>query len=114
MRKIAVALGFIEAISLIVFAVSIVINAHRDHSTVGSPSVQAIIFTVFALGLIALSFAHHKGQTWSRTPYLLLQIFAGIIAYTLLSGTGWNAKFVGALVGVIGITAFVAAVKSSN
>ncbi|MEI6405673.1 MAG: hypothetical protein WCO64_07870 [Actinomycetes bacterium] len=44
MRKIAVFLGCIEALALLVFAASIVVNAKRDHSTVGSPAVQAIIF----------------------------------------------------------------------
>ena len=114
MRKIAVFLGCIEALALLVFAASIVVNAKRDHSTVGSPAVQAIIFSLLALALVGVSFAHHKGQTWSRTPYLLLQIFAGIIAYTLLSGTGIDAKVVGAVIGLVGIVAFVAAVASRH
>lgn len=101
MRKSSFIVGAIEAVSLVLFAGSIVINAQRDHSTVGSPTVQAIIYVLFALWIATLSFGQLHGKSWTRTPYILFQLFAFIVAYTLASGTGAEAKLAAAAVAVL-------------
>lgn len=104
MRKSSFIVGAIEAISLVIFAASIVINANKDHSTVGSPTVQAIIYILFAAGIALVSIGQLRGKSWSRTPYILFQLFGFIVAYTLASGTGAQAKEVGAAIAVLSMT----------
>ena len=109
MRKSSFTVGVIEAISLVVFAASIVINANKDHSTVGSPAVQAIIYTLFASGIALVSVGQLRGSSWSRTPYILFQLFGFIVAYTLASGTGAQAKEVGAVIAVLAMAGIYSA-----
>lgn len=101
MRKNSFVVGLIEAVALILFAGSIVINAIKDHSTVGSPIVQAIIYVLFSAGIAFVSFGQLRNKSWSRTPYILFQLFAFIVAYTLASGTGAQAKEAAAAIAVL-------------
>ena len=94
-RKVAVGVGLVEALSLFAYAISVVVNAHRVHSTVGSPPILAGIFAIFGLIMLFLANGIHNGKQWSRTPFMMSQLFAGIIAYTLVSGTGTEAKIAG-------------------
>lgn len=101
MRKSSFVVGLAEAFSLVLFAGSIIVNAKRDHSTVGSPTVQAIIYLIFAFLIVVFSYGKLRGKMWARTPYILFQIFGFVIAYTLASGTGTEAKLAGAYVAVL-------------
>ncbi len=112
MRKVAFSVGLVEAVSLVAFAASVVINAHRDHSTVGSPPIQAAIYCAFAAGIAALSFGIRAGKTWPRTPFAMVQVFSGIIAYTLASGTGTEAKTVGLVLFLIAFVGIYAIFKN--
>lgn len=94
-RKVAVGVGLIEAVSLIAYAISVVVNANRVHSTVGAPTILAGIFTIFGVLMLLLTQGINKGKQWARTPFMMSQLFAGIIAYTLVSGTGTEAKAAG-------------------
>lgn len=109
MRQRSFIVGIIEALGLVAFAGSIVFNANRDHSTVGSPTVQAIIYVLFGVGIALISMAQLRGKSWPRTPYLLIQLFAFIVAYTLASGTGVEARMVGATIAVLAMTGFYTA-----
>ena len=101
MRKSSVIVGLVESVSLVIFAIAILVNAHRDHSTVGSPLAQSVIYVIFAagIGLVTYGLAHAK--SWARTPYILFQLFAFIVAYTLVSGTGTEVKASAALISVL-------------
>lgn len=99
----------IEAVSLVLFAASIVINANRDHSTVGSPTVQAVIYLLFAAGISIASHGLLQRKAWARTPYLLVQLFAFIVAYTLASGTGSEAKLTAAVIAVLAMAGIYSA-----
>ena len=100
-RKSSFIVGAIEAISLAIFAASIVINAQRDHSTVGFPAAQAIIYLLFAAGISLVTFGQLRGKSWSRTPYILFQLFAFIVAYTLISGTGTEARLTAVVISML-------------
>ena len=95
MRKVAISVGLIEAVSLIAYAISVVVNANRVHSTVGAPTILAGIFTIFGVLMLLLTYGIRVGKQWARTPFMMSQLFAGIIAYTLVSGTGIEAKVAG-------------------
>ncbi len=95
MRKVAVGIGLVEAVSLIAYAMSVIVNANKVHSTVGAPTILAGIFTIFGLLMLLMVYGVNKGKAWARTPFMMAQLFAGIVAYTLVSGTGTEAKLTG-------------------
>ena len=97
-RKVAVGVGLIEAVSLFAYAIAVVVNANKVHSTVGEPAILAGILAIFGAIVLALTYAVRRLKTWARTPFMMTQLFAGIVAYTLVSGTGTEAKTVGVVV----------------
>ncbi|NBO25321.1 MAG: hypothetical protein EBU96_00720 [Actinobacteria bacterium] len=108
MKKLALAIGVSESVVIFSYGLSIVIRGTVDHSSVGSPLVQFIIYTILAASLAACTRGISKQQNWARTPYFLLQIFIGISGYTLFSGTFLVYKVAGVIVLVTGVTGFVA------
>jgi hypothetical protein len=107
-KKLALVIGASESAVIFLYGLSIVIRGTVDHSSVGSPLVQFIIYTILAASLTACTRGISKQQNWARTPYFLLQIFIGIAGYTLFSGTPLVYKGAGVIVLAAGVTGFVA------
>jgi hypothetical protein len=114
MRKIVIICGLIEAVSIFSYGLSILINGTLVHSTVGSPLVQFIIYTIFALAIAGLVKGLSGHHNWARTPFYMIQIFTVIAGYTLISGDGISVKVIGVLVGALGITGFISLVRSPD
>lgn len=112
MKRIAVLVGFIEAAALVVNAISVVISGARATEKLGSPVIEAIIYVIFAAGIIALTRGVASGRIWARTPYFLVQVFVGIIAYTLFVGDGSTVKTTGVLVGFLAALGIVALART--
>jgi len=111
-KKLALVIGAIESAAIFLYGLSIVIRGTVEHSSVGSPLVQFIIYSMLAGSLVACTRGILKQQNWARTPYLLLQLFIGIAGYTLFSGTLMVYKVVGIVVTGFGIFGFVALVRT--
>ncbi len=112
MRKLTIAIGAIESGAIFLYGLVIVIRGTLDKSTLGSPLVQFIIYTVFALSLAACTRGISKQQNWARTPFYLLQLFVVIAGYTLIYGTLIVYKVVGVIVGAVGVVGFVALLRT--
>jgi uncharacterized protein YacL len=113
MRRTVIAIGSLQCLALLVFAVAIVVNAQRVNSTVGKPVVEAIIFATFGVCIGFLSWGFSLGRAWTRTPLALLQVFAGIVGYTLLAGSGQAAHAAGAAVSASALIALVALFRAA-
>lgn len=111
MRKSVLALGAIQAIAIFIYGLAIVISGTLIHSDAGSPLVQFLIYTFFALSLAATTRGISKNQDWARTPFYILQAFIVITGYTLISGTLNIYKIMGVIVGAFGIAGFIALLR---
>lgn len=114
MRKTVLAVGAIETFVIFSYGLSIVIRGTYEHSQVGSPLVQFIIYTIFAASLAATTLGISKGQNWARTPFYLLQCFVVIAGYTLISGTILIYQIVGFVTTAIGVVGFIALLRSPD
>lgn len=112
MRKVSYLVGFIEASALASYAISLLIAAKNANSTVGAPVIETVIYLIFAALILLTALGIKNGQSVARTPYFLIQIFVGILAYTLFAGTDVAYKAAGVIVGLIAVTGFVALLKS--
>lgn len=112
MKKLVVVIGAIESLAIFVYGLSIVIRGTVEHSSVGSPLVQFIIYSILAGSLAACTRGISKNQNWARTPFLLLQLFIGIAGYTLFSGTILIYKIAGIVVAAVGMAGFAALVRT--
>ncbi len=112
MKKLALAIGTIESLTIFLYGLSIVIRGMVEHSSVGSPLAQFIIYSILAALLALCTRGISRQQSWARTPYFLGQIFIGIAGQLLFSGTFMIYKIIGIIVAVIGITGFVSLLRT--
>ena len=112
MKRLAVIIGVIEAATIFLYGLSIVIRGTVEYSSVGSPLVQFIIYSMFAASLAACTRGINRDQNWARTPFFLLQLFIGIAGYTLFSGTLAIYKVIGVVVTIVSAVGFVALLKT--
>jgi len=112
MHKVAFGCGITQAIALGAFAVSVLIKDTNDNGVRGSTPHPYILFTIFMLfaGAIALVSSHLlRRSTWTRTPFIMIQVFALLVfAYLPLNGSGNLAHLAGASVAVISVVALAA------
>ena len=112
MKRLAINIGVIEAATIFLYGLSIVIRGTVEHSSVGSPLVQFIIYSMFAAALAACTRGITRDQNWARTPFFLLQLFIGIAGYTLFSGTLAIYKVIGVVVTLVSVIGFIALLKT--
>lgn len=93
----------LESLGLLGYGVAIGVFAERHGGRVSVAPVLVGLYVIFAvlLGLVGRGVA--SGRRWARTPFVLAQVFALIVAYTLLHGTGATPHVAGAIVGIIGV-----------
>jgi hypothetical protein len=90
--RIAIAIAAIECVAVATYAVSILVVSRSTASqgTSGSdvsPWVLVAIYVIFA-GLIAINIRGLiRGNGSARTPYLVIQAFAVVVAQALVSGS---------------------------
>jgi hypothetical protein len=68
-KKLAFVIGAVESTAIFLYGLSIVIKGTVEHSSVGSPLVQFIIYSIFAASLAACTRGISKQQNWARTPF---------------------------------------------
>ena len=112
MRKPVLVLGVIQASAIFSYGLAIVISGTLGHSEAGSPLVQFLIYTFFALSLVAMTRGIAKNQDWARTPFYILQAFIFISGYTLISGTEVVYKATGVVVCAFAIAGFIALLRT--
>ena len=112
MRRLCYRIGLAQSLVLAVYAISLVIAASRVESTLGSPIVETIIYLIFALAIYLTSRGFNRAQNWARTPYLVIQMFGIIVAYTLLSGDDLGYRVAGLVVGISAVFGIYGLVKT--
>lgn len=110
------AVGVIEALSLVAYGLSIVVYESVGETTgiTGSgadlaPAVLIGIFAVFAALVLLVTWLLYSGRRAARTPFILAQAFAVVVAQPLVSAA--STRVLGALVlalAVLGIAAALA------
>jgi len=106
-----------EALLLFVNGVVVGISALHSQGSIGStPTVAPLaltsIFIVFAVAVGAVCRGLLKGSRGARTPFMLIQVFVLISAYTLMTGQAGLYQAIGLLVAVLGIAGLAMGVIS--
>lgn len=112
MRRVSYLIGVGQSLLLGGYAIALLVVVTRLESTLGSPVVETIIYLIFAAGIFLVSRGFLRAQNWSRTPYLVIQMFGVIVSYTLLSGDDISYRITGAIVGLSSVLAIYALVKT--
>ncbi|CAB4336646.1 MAG: hypothetical protein F2839_03260 [Actinobacteria bacterium] len=112
MRRTVLVIGCIQGLAIVIFSVFVVINANRVHSTVGFPLAEAIIFAIFGIFITSLGLGIYRENAWALTPFILLQVFSGILATTLMQGANIQERISGTVLLASAVVATLAAVRS--
>lgn len=112
MRRVSYGIAVAQGIALAIYAVSILVTAIQVESKVGSPISETIIYLIFAALIILVARGFNKAQSWARTPYLVIQLFLGIVAYTLFVGTETSYKVSGIVLGITVLVGLVGLFKT--
>lgn len=105
-RTAVIAIGAIEAVGIAVYGVLVLIYSRTEGTSgaVGSdvsPLVLFVTYLVFAAIIGWIVWGLSRNSSGARTPYLLTQGFALVVAQTLLAGGEAFEKVMGAALGVL-------------
>lgn len=114
-RRLVLAVGAIESAALAAYGVLVLVAAATEGTTgaVGSDVSPLVLFLSYWLfaGLIAwIVIGLARDSARARTPYLLTQGFALVVAQTLLAGGENFERAIGALLAVVAALAAYALV----
>jgi hypothetical protein len=102
----AVGVAVVEAVALLVYAVSLAVAAFQNPGSISAGPVVVAIFAIFALGVGLCARGLWRRSRAARTPFGVVQLFGLVTGYTLVQGDGTPTHVAGwavLTVSVVGI-----------
>jgi len=102
----AVAIAAVEALGIAGYGISIGFAGLQNPGSVAAPIVQVALYLLFATGIGAAGWGLWRQRRAARTPFVVIQLFALVVGYTLMQGDGDTIHRLGWAVlamGVVGI-----------
>ncbi len=103
-------ISLVQGIFYVVYAILVVVGVARfgvsgPSEVANAPGVtlEVIIFLVFGLGMLLVSWGWFSAKRWARAPFLLAQLLALVVSVPLTGASGSAEK-------VVAITVTIAAV----
>lgn len=88
--RLALAIAGAETVALIAYIFGIALASRESRgSSVTATASEIGVYAAFAALLALLTWGLWRSSPLSRTPFLVAQVFAVIIGYTVLAGDGW-------------------------
>lgn len=84
----AVVVAALEALALLVYAVSLAVAAVQNPGSISAGPVVVAIFAIFAVGVGLCARGLWRGSRAARTPFAVVQLFGLVTGYTLVQGDG--------------------------
>lgn len=99
-----------------VYAILVVVGVARfgvsgPSEVANAPGVtlEVIIFLLFGLGMLLVSWGWFAAQRWARAPFLLAQLLALVVSVPLTGASGIAEKVVAITVTIAAVTGIVLA-----
>lgn len=106
--RLAIGLSAFQAVALVAYAMAIGVAGRNSRgSTVTATGVEIAVYLVFAALIGLVCFGLVRRNSLARTPYLIVEVFVGIVGWTVLSGDGAATKAVGAAIVALGVVGVV-------
>ena len=111
----AVVIAVVEAVGIAAYGLSIGLAGLQNPGSVAAPVIQVVLYLLFAAGIGATGWALWRQRHVARSPFVVIQLFALVVGYTLMQGDadaihrlGWAVL----AMGVIGIALAMSPVVS--
>ncbi len=108
--QIATTAAGLEVLGLVGYGIAIGWSARHGGGKVSAAPVLVVLYLIFAVLLALVARGLRRRRMVARTPFLLAQAFALIVAWTLAHGTGVLPHAMAVVVGVVGALGFGAGV----
>jgi hypothetical protein len=81
-------------------------------NSVAAPLIQVVLYLLFAAGIAATAWALWQQRHAARTPFIVIQLFALVVGYTLMQGDGDPIHRLGWAVLILGVVGIALAMNS--
>ena len=101
--RLATGIAAFQTVALVVYILAIAVASRNSRGSSESATLwEVLVYAAFA-GLLAwLTWGLWRASPLSRTPFLVAQVFAVIIGYTVLAGDGWATTAAGIVIMAVG------------
>jgi hypothetical protein len=106
---VAIAIAGLEALAILAYTAGIALSGTQNPGSVAAPAVEALIYLVFAVGIVLVVKGLWQRRRWSRTPFVVIQLFALVTGWTLLQGDGDSTHLIGWAVLIVAVAGLVCA-----
>jgi len=100
-----------ESLALLAYTIGIALSGLQNPGSVAAPPVEVVIYLLFGVGVFLVARGLWLRRRWARTPFIVVQLFGLVTAYTLLSGDGADVHVLGWIVGAVSIVGGVLALN---
>jgi hypothetical protein len=97
-----VVISVLEAVAVLAYTVGILLSGLANPGSIAAPWVESVIYLLFAGGIALVARGLWQRRRWARTPFITVQLFGLVIAYTLFSGEA-SAQALGGVIGAISL-----------
>jgi hypothetical protein len=109
MLQVAAAALALQAVGLCVAIIANIIDAASGKTSTGSNAVGFIVLeAIVAVGVACLAFGVARVRPWSRTPAVIVQVFAALIAFWLLEAHRYDWGIPALLLAIAGLAGLFA------
>ncbi len=105
---VCVAIAVLEAAAVLAYTIGILASGLQNPGSIAAPWVEGVIYLLFVGGIALVARGLWQCRRWSRTPFVTVQLFGLVIAYTLFSGEA-SAVVLGVVVGAVSLVGLVMA-----
>jgi hypothetical protein len=105
----AIAIAGLEALAILAYTAGIALSGAQNPGSVAAPAVEALIYLTFAVGVVLVVKGLWQRRRWSRTPFVVIQLFAIVTGWTLVQGDGDGTHLIGWAVLVLAVVGLVCA-----
>lgn len=102
-----VAIAALEAVAVLAYTIGILVSGAQNPTSVAAPFVEVVIYLLFVLGIVLVARGLWQRRRWARTPFVVVQLFGLVIAYTLFAGDGDATHAIGWAVGLVSAVGMV-------
>lgn len=105
---VCVGVAVLEAVAVAAYTIAILVSGLQNPGSIAAPWVEGVIYLLFVGGIALVARGLWQRRRWSRTPFITVQLFGLVVAYTLFSGEA-SAQLLGTVVGAVSLVGLLLA-----
>ncbi|MFN8169821.1 MAG: hypothetical protein U0S36_13705 [Candidatus Nanopelagicales bacterium] len=106
---VCVGVAVLEAVAVAAYTIAILVSGLQNPGSIAAPWVEGVIYLLFVGGIALVAQGLRQRRRWSRTPFITVQLFGLVVAYTLGYSGEASAQLLGTVVGAVSLVGLLLA-----